>query len=256
MAEKTVLLEKKEGVATITFNRPTRMNAFSAELGREFLDALEEIAVDETVRVVVLTGAGGHFCSGADMHHLHEGIGAPERLKMMKSLSRIIIAIRRLPQAVVAKVRGVAYGVGVNIALAADFVIAAENARLCEVFVQIGVMMDGGGTYTLPRLVGLVKAREIALLGEEIDGMTADSIGLIYKSVPEEDLDEEVNLLVQKLSKKSLMALALIKEGLETSLDMTLEQALEWEASHQSILLQTKEHKRAVENYLRSRKKL
>jgi len=110
--------------------------------------------------------------------------------------------------------------------------------------------LDGGGTYFLPRLVGLAKAREIALLGEEISGREADSIGLIYKSVAEEDLDREVESLADKLSQKSRLSLALIKEGLEKSLDMSLPEAMNWEAAHQSIALQSKEHKEKVRQLL------
>jgi 2-(1,2-epoxy-1,2-dihydrophenyl)acetyl-CoA isomerase len=173
----------------------------------------------------------------------------------MKGVSRFIRTLRELPQPIICKLRGVAYGVGSNTALAGDFVVAAHDARLCEVFVNIGVIMDGGGTYFLPRLVGLAKAREIALLGGEVDGKTGASIGLFYKSVPDEDLDREVDELAQKLAQKSPKALALIKEGLEGSLDMTLDAVLEWEASHQAIMLQTEEHKEAVRQFLGSKGK-
>lgn len=163
--------------------------------------------------------------------------------------------MRELPQPIICKVRGVAYGVGANLALAGDFAICSHSARFCETFVNIGVIMDGGGTYFLPRLVGPAKAREIALLGEEIDGKTAASMGLIHKSFSDDDLDREVNALAHKLSEKSFPAVALIKEGLEGSLGMSLQQILEWEASHQSVMLQTSEHKEAVRLFLESRKK-
>ncbi|MCP4667731.1 MAG: 2-(1,2-epoxy-1,2-dihydrophenyl)acetyl-CoA isomerase, partial [Deltaproteobacteria bacterium] len=153
------------------------------------------------------------------------------------------------------KVRGVAYGLGANIALAGDFVVASLDARFCEVFVNIGVILDGGGTYFLPRLVGLARAKELALLGEEISGKSAADMGLIYKSVPEEDLDRETEALAKKLAQKSPSAMALIKEGLEGSFDMSLKEALEWEAAHQAIMLQTREHKEAVESFLGSRGK-
>ncbi|MBW2104339.1 MAG: enoyl-CoA hydratase/isomerase family protein, partial [Deltaproteobacteria bacterium] len=160
-----------------------------------------------------------------------------------------------LPQPIICKVRGVAYGVGSNLALAGDFVVASETARICEVFINIGVIMDGGGHYFLPRLVGLHKARELAMLGEEISGRQAEAMGLIYKSVPDQDLDRETDMLAQKLAAKSPMALAVIKEGLERSLNMPLQDVMEWEASHQSIMLQTREHKEAVEFFLASRGK-
>jgi len=250
-----ILVETRDGVCTVTMNRPKFMNAFNHEIGPGLQEAFDRAAADPGIRVVVLTGAGGNFSSGADMQLLAAGGEPGERLGMMKELSRLIRTLRTLPLPVISKVRGVAYGVGSNLALGADFAVAADNARICEVFVNIGVIMDGGGTYLLPRLVGLAKAKEIALLGEEISGKTAASVGLIYRSVPEPELDRAVAELAAELSKKSRAALALLKEGLEGSLGMTLDQVLEWEASHQSIMLQTPEHKEAVCQFFKSRGK-
>jgi 2-(1,2-epoxy-1,2-dihydrophenyl)acetyl-CoA isomerase len=253
MNDKTVRIQKKESICTLTLNRPEIMNAFNGAMGAGLFKAFEKIVVDRDTRVVILQGAGDHFCSGADMKLLHQRVDAYTRLHMMKDLSRLIIAMRELPQPIISKVRGVAYGVGSNLALAGDFVVAADNARICEVFVNIGVIMDGGGHYFLPRLVGPAQARELAMLGDEIDGRTAASIGLIHKSVPETDLDAETHTLAEKLAMKSPGALATIKEGLEGSLNMTLKEVLEWEASHQSIMLQTEAHKEAVRAFLKSR---
>jgi 2-(1,2-epoxy-1,2-dihydrophenyl)acetyl-CoA isomerase len=150
----------------------------------------------------------------------------------------------------------VAYGVGLNTALAGDFVLTSHDARLSEVFVNIGALLDGGGTYFLPRLVGLAKARELALLGEEIDGKTAASIGLVYKSVPDKKLEAETDILSRKLLSKPSTTMALIKRGLEGSLDMTLDQVLAWEAAHQSIMLKTTELKGAVHQFLKLRGKV
>ena len=151
--------------------------------------------------------------------------------------------------------RGVAVGGGANLALAGDFVITADTARFCEVFIHIGLILDAGGTYFLPRLVGLVKARELALLGEEIDGKTAASIGLVYKSLPEEELDEAVDILANNLAQKSLAAMALIKKGLDESHDKSLGEILDWEAALQSVMLQTPEHKSIVQLFLDAKKK-
>jgi 2-(1,2-epoxy-1,2-dihydrophenyl)acetyl-CoA isomerase len=232
------------------------MNAFNETVSKGLMKAFENIRDDRKIRAVILQGAGANFSSGADMDLLYKGGSTPDRLKMMKELSRLLISMRELPQPIICKVRGVAYGVGSNLALAGDFVIAAQDARFCEVFINIGVIMDGGGHYSLPRLVGLVKARELAMLGDEIDGRTAAAIGLIYKSVPEAALNEETESLAQKLVQKSSAAFALIKEGLENSLDMSLREVMEWEAAHQSIMLETKEHKEAVRNFLKLRKKI
>jgi len=254
--DKAVLVEKRGEICEVTIHRPEIMNAFNGAVSAGLMKAFEKISADRKTRVVVLQGAGGNFSSGADMHLLYAGAAPPERLQMMKGLSRLIVAMRELPQPIICKVRGVAYGVGANLALAGDFVIAAHDARICEVFVNIGVIMDGGGHYFLPRLVGLPKARELAMLGDEIDGRTATSMGLIYKSVPETALDAETEALARKLLLKSPAALALIKEGLEGSLNMTLREVMEWEASHQSIMLETREHKEAVKAFLRSRGKI
>lgn len=255
MLNNVLLRQKHERIYKLKMNRPRIMNAINAEMIQELQEALDEISSDGETQVVILEGTEGNFSGGADMSLLKEEIGAPERLKAMKYLGRLIRTMRELPQPIICKVRGVAYGGGANLAFAGDFVLASHNARFCEAFVNIGVILDGGGHYFLPRLVGLAKAREIAFLGEEIDGKTAASIGLIYKSVPNEDLDYEVDTLAHKLSKKSFPAMALIKEGLEGSLGMSLQEILEWEASHQAVMLQTSEHKEAVRLFLESRKK-
>ncbi len=252
MSEGIIQVERQNGICTVTMNRPHLMNAVNLNSMQEFESALDEIDKDNDIKIVIVTGAGDNFSSGADMHLLDSIGSAPEALKFMQTLRKMIVKIRELPQPIISKVRGVAYGVGSNIALASDFVMAAHDARFCEVFVNIGVILDGGGTYFLPRLVGLPKAREIALLGEEFDGREAARIGLIYKSVSNQNLDNEVDLLAQKLSEKSPAALALIKMGLEKSLDMNLSDVLEWEASHQAVMLRSNEHKAAVSSFLKT----
>ena len=250
-----VLVEKKDGICRLTMNRPEILNAFNNDLGTELMAAFESVAADGETRVVILQGAGANFTSGADMNLLNQEIGPEDWLWRMKGVSRLVITMRELPLPIICKVRGAAYGVGANLALAGDFVLASETMRFCEVFSNIGVIMDGGGHYFLPRLVGLPRAMELALLGEEIDGPRAAAMGLIYKCVPDEDLDRETDQLALKLIEKPGRALALIKEGLVGSFDMTLREVMEWEASHQAIMLQSKEHKAIVRDFLASRKK-
>jgi len=259
MPDDAVLFARRGRVATLTLNRPRIMNAMNEALGRGLKDALERIATDPDVSVVVLEGAGGNFSSGADFSLLdtpeQTGIGAPEWLAAMELVASVIRRVREIPQPVVAKVRGVAVGAGANLALAADFVVAAREARFCQIFVNIGLILDAGGTYFLPRLVGLAKARELALLGDMIDGNQASVMGLIHRSVDEDRLDAEVDALADRLAGKSLMALGYIKRGLERSLDMSLPEVLDWEAAHQSVMLQTPEHKAIVRGYLSARSK-
>lgn len=245
-----VIVEKQDRIGTITLNRPEVMNALDMDLILELKEAVDRIGADEAVRVVVLKGAGANFCSGADLNLLAADIAPDKWLLGMRHLGAIVTGLRQIPQPVITALRGVAVGAGANLALAGDFVLAADDLRFSEVFVHIGVILDGGGTYFLPRLLGLAKARELALLGDEINAETAARIGLVYKCVPAKDLEAQVAALARNLAAKSRMAMALIKEGLEHSLDMTLAQAMEWEASHQAIMLQTTDHKEIVRGLL------
>jgi 2-(1,2-epoxy-1,2-dihydrophenyl)acetyl-CoA isomerase len=255
MSPKHLIIEKRDKVATIVLNRPAVMNAMNKEMIMGLRDAVQEIAADEGVQVLIIKGAGEHFCSGADLNLFAENTASYEWITAMKGVGQIVKTMRAMPQPIIAMLKGVAVGGGANLALAADFVIAAENARFCEIFINIGAVMDYGGHYFLPRLVGLAKARELAMLGNEIDGKTAAAVGLVYKSVPEEALENEVASLAAALSQKPPLALRLIKEGLEKSFDLSLEEVLNWEAAHQSIALQTPEHKAIVNMFLEAKGK-
>jgi enoyl-CoA hydratase/carnithine racemase len=255
MPSKTVLIQKKDKIATLVLNRPNVMNAMSKDLIINLADAVKELAAEESIHVVILKGAGDHFCSGADVNLFSETIAPQDWLVAMKGVGQIVRTIREMPQPVITMLKGVAVGGGANLALAGDFVIAADNARFCEIFVNIGLIMDYGGNYFIPRLVGLAKARELAMLGDEVDGKTAASIGLVYKSVPEEQLEQEVQSLAEKLALKPPLALRLIKEGLEKSFDKSLKEVLDWEAAHQAIALQTPEHKEIVKLFLDAKAK-
>jgi len=253
MTEKTILLEKNDKICTLVLNRPDKMNAMNNEMLESLWGAVEQIAADHKTHVVILKGAGDNFSSGADMALLSQEISSHEWLEGMKRVGEIVRKLREMPQPIVCQLHGVAYGAGANLALTGDFVIAAETARFCEIFIHVGVILDFGGTYHLPRLVGLTKARELALLGNEIDGKNAASIGLIHKAVSEESLEQEVEALAANLAQKPLAALALIKKGLNESFNKTLEEVLEWEAAHQSVMFQTPEHKEIVKMFLSSK---
>jgi 2-(1,2-epoxy-1,2-dihydrophenyl)acetyl-CoA isomerase len=254
MSEPVVLIDKAKRICTLTLNRPHIMNAFDLKMSDEMQDAFDRISKDKHIQAVILQGAGNHFSSGADMRLLDKIHTKKERVDGMRDLGKLIRTMRELPQPIIARVKGVAYGVGINIALACDFVVAAHTARLCQVFINIGAVMDGGGTYFLPRLVGMVKAKELALLGDEFDGKTAASMGLIYKTVPARRLDKEVNALAKKLVNLPPSAMGSIKKGLEQSFDMNLKDVLKWEETNQTVMLGTKEHKQAVRRFLKSRK--
>ena len=254
MAYTDIEVHLKGGINTVTLNRPELMNALNTNIIFELIDALRMVELEKEIKVVVLQGAGGNFSSGADRALFMEDHPSPEWLEGMRHFARLVRKLREIPQPVVTKIQGVAMGAGSNLALAGDFVIAAHNMRFRENFIHIGVILDSGGTYFLPRLVGMAKARELAFLGEEIDGRQAVSMGLVYKSVPEEEIDRETALLANTLAQKSLSSLSLIKGGLEESFNKNLKEILEWEAAHQAIMLRTKEHRDIVQ-FLKTMKK-
>jgi len=254
MKETTVLIGKQDRICTLTINRPYIKNAWTLEFVEELRDAFRAVGRDKEIHVVVLEGAGRDFSSGADYALFKAELSPSVWLDGMRTLKDLIMAIRGIPQPVVAKVRGVAIGGGANLALAADFVIA-EDARICENFSNIGIIVDAGGNYFLPRLVGLAKARELAFLGDMLSGRAAADMGLIYKAVPDAELDAAVDALAKRLAGKSLEVMALIKEALDTSFEMSLQTTMEWEAAHQSIMTQREELKTVVNLYLKSRGK-
>ncbi|MGD2188018.1 MAG: enoyl-CoA hydratase/isomerase family protein, partial [Desulfobacterales bacterium] len=172
MSPNTVRVQKKEHIATLVLNRPEVMNALNDEMIMELAAAIDQVAADEDIKVLIIKGSGQHFSSGADMNLLDQDIPSAQWLKGMRVFGSVIRRLREIPQPVITLLRGVAAGGGANLALAADFVVAADDARFIEIFVHIGLILDGGGTYFLPRLVGLTRARELALLGNEIVGKT------------------------------------------------------------------------------------
>ena len=252
-SEPLVLVKQEQRICRVTLNRPRVLNALNDALILELQQVFDALRSDTVTRVVIVEGAGGNFSSGADMAFLSADAPPIETFRLLQHVKHLLETMRDIPQPLVCKVEGVAYGAGANLALACDFVISADTARFCEVFVNIGAGLDCGGTYFLPRLVGLSKARELALLGDEIDGQTAALLSLIYRSVPQAELESTVTTLATTLAHKSLLALSAIKHGLDKSFEMSLSEVLEWEASQQTVLLQSQEHKAAVQHFLASR---
>src|SRR6266704_5403512 len=188
-----LLIQQDGNVLTIILNRPEVLNAFNNTMLAELTEAVEAAAKDETVRCVVLTGAGRAFGSGQDLRSLVEGrsSGAISTVsEHVQKYHRVVLAIRNMPKPVIAAVRGVAAGISCNIALACDMRIAADDARFLEAFARIGLVPDGGGGFFLPRLVGVGKAMELAMLADEVSGAEAERIGLVNKCVPVEEFEE------------------------------------------------------------------
>lgn len=261
-ARETINVERSDdGVVTITMNRPHRKNAANGVMWNELLVAFREVADSTTDRVLVLTGAGGDFCSGADVGGMDETANAsasspeprPHQLASMRNITEICMALHRLPQPTIAKVRGVAVGAGLNMALACDMVVGDDTSRYSEIFARRGLSIDFGGSFFLPRRVGMHKAKELALLADIIDAKEAEAIGLVNRIVPASDLDAFVDDWAQRLASGPPIALAMTKRLLSNSLNVTLEEALDDEGLSQTVNFSTADTAEAMRAFIEKR---
>ena len=253
---QNVLVEQDESVVTLTMNRPDMLNAINTLMLQELTEAVEAAAHDETIRCVVLAGAGRAFGAGQDLTEFGSTHASGETHIVSEHLAkyhRLILAIRHMPKPVIAAIQGVATGITLNIALACDIRIAADNARLREGFALIGLIPDGGGGYTLPRLVGLGRALEMALLAEDISGAEAERIGLVNRCVPLSELDKTTRALAKRLANGPTRTYQLIKELVYTSLEMDLQASLHLEGQLQAAAYATADHREAVDAFLHKR---
>jgi enoyl-CoA hydratase/carnithine racemase len=229
----TVLLTSDaDGVRTLTLNRPHRKNAIDAELWEALRTALAETGRDRSVRAVVLTGAAGAFCSGAD---ISKGVSSAHPLYRMRTLTEVTLLLHELPVPTVAKVSGVAVGAGWNLALGCDLVVATPDARFSQIFARRGLTLDCGGSWLLPRLVGLQQAKRLALLAETIDAEEARALNLVTWVVDADKVDAFVDDLTARLVAGAPVALAQTKALLNESAGHTLREALASEARAQTV---------------------
>jgi len=254
MEFKFILYGKSEGIATITLNRPEALNAFSKEVIEEVLQALEDVRQDENVRVVVLTGAGGKaFSAGADIKAM-KGMSALKARELSLMGEKLCYALESLEKPVIAAINGYALGGGLEVAMACDFRIASENARMGQTEVNIGLIPGWGGTQRLTRLVGATKAKELIFTGKMIDAKIAEQIGILNMVVPPEKFEESVKQFAAELASKPPVALkvakALINKGAETSLDIAL--ALEREGF--GVVASTEDLQEGVSAFMEKRK--
>lgn len=243
----------KEGVATITLNRPDFYNALNNEITYELQSAFKDAKRNAEVRVVVLTGEGKAFCSGQD---LKASSAEPNRSfsdSIHKRYNPIIKAIRSLPKPVICRLNGVAAGAGCSFAIACDIVVAAESAKLIEVFVNIGLVLDSGSSYFLPRLLGSSKAFELATMGTRVSGKEAEEMGLVNKCVTDDALDDAVKVYTDYYAKAPTKAIGLMKKMLNKSQGSTLSEMLDYEAYNQDIAGATIDHKEGVQAFLEKR---
>ena len=246
--------EKADGVCTITLNRPEVYNALNDEITFELQAALKAAKKDAEVRVVVLTGEGKAFCSGQD---LKAAAATPNRSfsdSIHKRYNPIVKGIRNMPKPVICRLNGVAAGAGCSFALACDLIVADENAKLIEVFVNIGLVLDSGSSYFLPRLLGSSKAFELATMGTRVSGKEAEGLGIVAKAVPAEQLDEAVKGYTDYYAKAPTRAIGLMKKMLNKSQGASLEEMLDYEAYCQDIAGSTYDYKEGTTAFLEKRK--
>jgi 2-(1,2-epoxy-1,2-dihydrophenyl)acetyl-CoA isomerase len=246
----------EDGVATLTFNRPERMNALSTPIMEGLLNGLPRLAGNPSVKVVVLTGAGRAFCAGGDVKSMAEGgeqrsaAEATARLRSRMEVSRIL---HELPKPTIAMVNGPAAGAGLAFALACDLRIAGVSARLVTAFVRVGFSGDFGGSYFLTRLVGTARARELYFTGRPVDADEALSLGLVNRVVPDEELRDATMELARSLAQGPAIALSLMKRNMNYAESGGLSELLDMEAAHQVQTGRTEDHREAARAFVEKR---
>ncbi|HET7876238.1 MAG TPA: enoyl-CoA hydratase [Methylomirabilota bacterium] len=253
MGYTTLLLDRADGIATVTLNRPEARNALDLTMREELLGALGELEADGSARVVILTGAGGHFCAGGDVKTMTRRHTAAEGRARVEMLSRFVTRLFHFPKPTLAMVDGFAVGAGCNIALGCDLVVASDRARFGEVFAKIGLVPDGGGTWLLPRLVGLARAKELVFTADIIDAQEALRIGLVNRVVPAAALEAETRKLAQRIAAGPPMALGLAKAALNRAASSDLAAALDFEALAQSNAITSEDHAEGLRAFLDKR---
>jgi 2-(1,2-epoxy-1,2-dihydrophenyl)acetyl-CoA isomerase len=246
----------EDGVATLTFNRPERMNALSTPIMEGLLHGLPRLAGDPGVRVIVLTGAGRAFCAGGDVKSMAEGgeersaAEATARLRSRMEVSRIL---HELPKPTIAMINGPAAGAGLAFALACDLRIAGASARLVTAFVKVGFSGDFGGSFFLTRLVGTAKARELYFTGRPVDAQEALSLGLVNRVVPDDQLADATMELARSLAQGPQIALSLMKRNLNCAESSGLAELLDMEAANQVLTGRTEDHREAAKAFVEKR---
>jgi 2-(1,2-epoxy-1,2-dihydrophenyl)acetyl-CoA isomerase len=256
MTEPELRVTRDEGIATITLNRPGKLNSLTAGMLEALLAALAEAEADASVRVVILTGAGRGFCAGQDLNERASN-PADTRLDLGQSIERrynpLVRFLRDMEKPVIGAVNGVAAGAGANLALACDIVIAARSAKFIQAFCRIGLIPDSGGTFTLPRLVGRARAAGLMLLGEDLPAERAAEWGLIWKCVADETLEEEALSIARRLAGLPATGLALIKRALVASFENGFDAQLDLERDLQHIAGESEEYRERVAAFLNKR---
>ena len=255
MTGETIIVERDAGVVTVTLNRPERKNAANGAMWQELYATFGDVARRREDRVLVVTGAGGAFCSGADIGD-PKGISGDSDdppLTRMRFLGSVMQALYDLPKPTIAKINGIAAGAGLSLALCCDLTVMASSARLSEIFSRRGLSVDGGSSWLLPRLIGLHRAKELAYFADTLSADEAASIGLVNRLVVDEEIDAFVDDWARRLAAGPPIALSMTKKLLNDSGVVSMAQALEDEARCQTVNFTTEDTREAMRAFAEKR---
>lgn len=256
MSYASILFEVADGVATLTLNRPDKLNSFTSDMHAEVRDALFRVKEDESVRCLLLTGAGRGFCAGQDLSDraVAPGQEMPDLGQSIETnYNPLVRTLRALEMPVIAAVNGVAAGAGANIAFACDLVLAGRSASFIQAFCKLGLVPDSGGTWFLPKLVGTQRAMALAMLGEKVTAEEAERLGMIHKAVDDAELMPTATTLARQLATQPTKGLALIKKAIYASTTNTLDEQLDLERDLQRAAGRTADYREGVAAFLEKR---
>ncbi len=250
------MFDKEGSVGIVTLNRPEKKNAFSFEMIHGLLDYFSKAELDDSIRSIVMTGTGRSFCSGADLSGRggRKDVDTPVGMKISAlAYGRVFFAMATLEKPIITAVNGLAAGAGLSIALGGDIVVASEGSKFIQVFVRRGLHPDAGSCFILPRLIGLARAKEMMLFGEDLPAEEALKIGLINRVVPEEKLMEEAMVLAKRLASGPTRAIGMMKKLINRSFELDIQSVLDFEAAFQAILISSEDVQEGISAFLEKR---
>ncbi|MCB0661498.1 MAG: enoyl-CoA hydratase/isomerase family protein [Saprospiraceae bacterium] len=249
-----ILFEKNGAIGKITLNRPTVYNSFNREMALAMQEALLDCEKDNAIRAIYITGEGKAFCAGQDLQEVVDPNGPALTTILQEHYNPIVLLIRRIEKPIICAVNGVAAGAGANIALACDITVAHENVSFIQAFSKIGLIPDSGGTFFLPRLIGMQKAMALSMLGEKVSAADAEAMGMIYKTLTAETFETDSWKLAVTLSQMPTKGLGYTKRAFNLSLTNNLEDQLKLEDELQTASGETYDYKEGVQAFLEKRK--
>lgn len=259
MAYETILFEVDSGAATLTLNRPDKLNSFNTQMHAEVADALQTVDNDPDIRCLLLTGAGRGFCAGQDLSDRQVDSSDPNAapVDLGETLDTLynplVRAITGMPKPVICAVNGVAAGAGANVALACDIVIAAESASFIQAFCKLGLVPDAGGTWSMTHRIGVARAKGLALLGDKLPAAKAEAWGLIWQCVPDDQLMAVAGAMAQQFAKGPTFGYGLAKKAIQAAVNNTLDAQLDVERDSQRKAGRSEDYREGVSAFLQKR---